>query len=480
MVSPSPALPELPDYSTVDGKGLPRIRRFTDPQRQFIESPYRFTLWLGANGIGKSLGEGELAALALQCGLHWQTPGPVTVMLVGKTWAQLGSTIKYMMRQLPKGVLPDHVNFSGGEMKGQRMKVYDIVGGPGAGGELRLCVHNAENIAGPRADVVICDEPLPEHIHNELWPRLFGRNGRMYVAFTVTYKTAAKVDYLYDLVDDPETEWAGLIHTPLTVANCTPRGGLIESPWVTQTEIDQFAKGLSGIEREMRLGLARYPKADQVWFDAFDDRHVVDNIASIIPDQTELGVGIDHGSKPGRQRAVLVAVGGVGITRRAWIIDEYKADGRTEIEDDARGILDMLARNGPQPQGYTIFDVDVWKGDRKHGGDKWGGIKSNKRLQRAIAAALNMDLKRDRYLKKLPDALRYMRTPRKYDGSHLDGAELIHRMMVGNNPRFLIDRRCQYLINDLRSWQGSKTDPAKDGIDAMRYAVVPMVEGERR
>ena len=80
-------------------------------------------------------------------------------------------------------------------MKGQRLQVFDIIDGPGKGGELRLGTFKAQNLAGPRANVVITDEPLPEAVHNELWPRLLGRDGRMYQGFTPTLGTAHRLDY---------------------------------------------------------------------------------------------------------------------------------------------------------------------------------------------------------------------------------------------------------------------------------------------
>ncbi len=176
----------------------------------------------------------------------------MVVILAGNTWSQLGSTIRYVMTGGLKVWLREGVRYEAGGMKGQRLQVFDIVRGPGAGGELRLGTFKASNLAGPRADVVITDEPLPEAVHDELWPRLLGRNGRMYQAFTPTLGTAARVDYLWELVDDASRPWAGELHVPLTLDAVTPPGGLVELPWMTAREIDEFEHGLSRVEADMR------------------------------------------------------------------------------------------------------------------------------------------------------------------------------------------------------------------------------------
>ena len=37
-----------------------------------------------------------------------------------------------------------------------------------------------------------------------------------------------------------------------------------------------------------------------------------------------------------------------------------------------------------------------------------------------------------------------------------------------------------HLDEDFRLWEGRWVDPHKDGIDAARYIIVPMVEGRKR
>lgn len=451
--------------------------RWTEPQERLFASPYRMTVYWGANGIGKSVALAELARRALSCELPWQQKGPQTVILAGNTWTQLGSTLKYLWSSLDRNTFSRKIRFSGGAVKGQRLAVYDIVSGPAKGGELRLGTFKAENLAGPRADVVITDEPLPRAVYDELWPRLLGRNGRMYQGFTPTISTSEDIGYLWEMVDDPARPWAGEIQVELTLTAVTPRGGLLNVPWMTALEIEQFEAGVSGIERDMRMGRTRYPRPDVAYFGAWGPQLIRPISIRGLPPGTPLGIGIDHGSRPGAQRAVLVAVEGTGIHSRVWVLDEYQGDGRTETDEDAAGVLAMLARHGLQ-----LEHVDRWVGDRAHGGYQGGnGAKSNQRLKAAIAQRIGLDTAgRTGWHERLPDGLRYMWTPRKYDRSVWEGCEILHRMMVGMSPRILVSDRCVHLAEDLSKWQGKSTDPHKDGIDALRYIVVDMIEGRGR
>jgi hypothetical protein len=450
-----------------------RTDRWTNPQKALFSSPYKLTVMWGANGIGKSRGLAELATRAIEGALDWQRPGPQTVILAGNTWSQLGSTIRYMMTGRLQGYLKEGVRYEAGGMKGQRLQVFDIVAGPGKGGELRLGTFKASNLAGPRANCVITDEPLPENVYNELWPRLLGRDGRMYQGFTPTLGTAHKVDYLWSLVDDEDRPWAGQLHVPLSLDAVTPRGGLVELPWMTAEELRQFEAGLSRVEADMRMGRSRTPKQDSAYFSAWRGELVqakpLEQLAG-----WRLGVGIDHGSKPGSQRVVVVACGGRGLYSCIHVLAEWSGQGRTNTRDDAKAIINLL-----ESRGFRLEDVDQWIGDRAHHGDKRGGKKSNTRLKAAIAEALGHDTQRRGWSEKLPKPLRFMRTPRKFDQSVWEGAEILHRLQVSDPARFTVDPSCADLIRDLNEWNGSTsaTNPHKHGIDALRYISVPLVEG---
>ena len=244
---------------------------------------------------------------------------------------------------------------------------------------------------------------------------------------------------------------------------------------MTQDEINQFEQGLSRVEADMRMGRTRTPRTDTAYFSAWRGELVVDRQMRDLAGW-RVGIGIDHGSSPGSQRAILVAVGGRGLYSQVHVLDEYRGDGRTETADDARSIIAMLER-----QGLALADVDQWVGDRAHHGDHRGGKKRNTWLRMSMAQQMGMDTSRRGWSDQLPQPLRFMRTPRKYDQSVWEGAEILHRLMVQDPPRFTVSPQCATLIDDLNSWQWSTsaTDPWKHGIDALRYIAVPMVEGSQ-
>jgi hypothetical protein len=452
---------------------------WTRPQRDFFASDYRLTVWRGANGIGKSQGMAGLCKKALGGELHWQRPGPQTVILTGNTWTQLGSTLKYLWQWIDRRWFRKKIEYQGGGLKGQKLAVYDIVSGPAKGGEFRLGTFRAENLAGPRADVVVADEPLPENVYNELWPRLLGRDGRMYMGFTVTLGTAGRTRYLWEMVDNTALPHVGELVTPLSLDAVTPRGSPVaELPWMSLREIQQFEAGLSRLEVDMRMGRTRAPAFGEAYFSAWGPHLVGD--CDVAP-RARLSVGVDHGSRPGKQRAVLVAVHGQGLAARVWVLGEYKASGRSTDQDDARGILDMIAKAGERA-GVELGprNVDQWVGDRAHHGDRRGGKKSNRRLLRAMAAEMGLDTSQRGWTDKLPPKMRHMQVPYKADGSHWDGMEVLHRLMVGERPRIRFAPDTMFLQQDIEEWDGSLAADQKDGIDALRYIAVPMVEGKTR
>lgn len=469
------------------GSRRPVPDRWTDAQQAALDSGLHLTVFWGGNATGKSMWLAELARRAIRGQLPWQTPGqPYTVILCGNTWTQLGSTLRYFWDGIEPGEFKSGVRYEGGAIKGQRLAVYEVVGGPGQGGELRLGTFRAANLAGPRADLVLADEPLPADVYDELMPRLLGRNGRMFVTFTPTLGTAGDVDYLWALVDDPKRPWAGEIQVETSVENCTPRGGLVEVPFLRQVEIDRLADGVSAIQADMRLGKSRHPRRDCTYFDGVWDHRTL-RVDWSPPAGTKVLVGIDHGSKANAQCAALIYVGGMALSARYHVADFYMSPRRTEMIDDARGILDMLIRNGLArrrvggPPNYDLGDVDLWMGDRSHGGYRGGlGAKSNGDLQRALAGLVGFNvgaLPAWKWREKMPAALRKIRVPKKRNRSMWDGMDVVRRMLAGGRLTVARRKECDPVQEAIERWQGALLDPMRDRLDAVRYAVVEVDSG---
>ena len=434
--------------------------RWTDPQRQLLAATESVVIFWGANQIGKSWALAADALLFLRGEHpHDQTHRPpVTVLYLGESWKQMVAAIRTLWGMIDKRQMPK-LRLDGGMLKGQKYAVYDLREGPGMGSQLILGTfeEGAQRWAGFAAHRVVCDEPMPKAIYGELYPRLVRWRGHMRIGFTPTLGTAEDLRYLWDLADGGQ---AREIKVPLSLDAITPRGGLVETPWHDQAWLDDFEAHLLPTERDMRMGRSRFPLAADRYLMGWGEHLIRPDPC---PAGARLGVGIDHGSGAGRQRAVIVGVRIEGHEQRVWTLNEVYSDGRTTPQEDARGILRAL-----EEVGQSIRDVDVWIGDRSHAGDKWGGYKSNALLVRAFSEALNV------HRSKLPLPLRRMRVPYKTAESMEHGCRVLNALMLADH--LWIHPRCQRLPVDLAEWRGDRTDPCKDGIDALRYIVVDLVD----
>jgi hypothetical protein len=159
------------------------------------------------------------------------------------------------------------------------------------------------------------------------------------------------------------------------------------------------------------------------------------------------------------------------------VIAEVASDGRTTSEDDAKGITEALER-----AGESVESVDVWLGDRRHAGDSLGGEKSNWRLLVAFACLRGLcrpgdpPRKQKDAVRALPEPLRKMRVPRKWEGSVFDNARLLNDFMIRRRVHF--PKAAATTLQGIRSWRGRQDDPEKDACDAFRYATIGLLESK--
>jgi hypothetical protein len=427
-------------------------------------------MW-GGNGLGKSYILAEYCRRYLAREHSWQAGDshPPQLILAGNTWGQLSQLLEYLWAVVDRRWFREVLRLEGGSIKGQRLPIFDVVAGPGRGGQLRLGTFDAKTLAGPRAGLVVTDEPMPESVFTELVTRTIGRadRTRMLIGYTPTLGNCYGLEYLWKLVDDPATPWVGEVQMELTAENCTPRGGLVERPWMAQGRIDEIAATLPAKERDMRLGRARQPIQAAAYFDRWDPQSMVRTRQLTEMAGWRLAVGVDHGSRPGAQCAYLVAVLPMGEGQcRVHVIAEYVATTQTSAEDGA-GIASMLAR-----AGVAVGQVDLWVGDRAHESRSKAVWKTNQFLRAGIARALGVDVTRRDWTKSIPRPLAQMRTPKKFVGSHWARALVLHRLMT--QGALTVDPGCPHLIQALGTWQGGSKEPEKDKLDAFGY---PVLEG---
>lgn len=175
--------------------------------------------------------------------------------------------------------------------------------------------------------------------------------------------------------------------------------------------------------------------------------------------QCRVVLSTDWGWKPGKQTTLLMLL---KIHSKddieIYVLDEYSPiEGRTSIEDDAKGIVAMLARNG-------IFwpEVDECWTDRPYRSGH-GAEKSAKLLTRALSHQLGMHPDKNptpvRTVVKPSDAIPYV-------------CWWLYQQMAKPHG-FGVHSRCERTIAALQAYDGTIKDcDAKDPCDAIRYAVM--------
>lgn len=438
---------------------------WTAPQVAFFRDPAPWRVLFTGNGMGKTR--------ALVAEFIWRARGqhpfrrvhapPVSMLLVCESF-EAQSTIDFASQfaaMVDLREIADGLGYEPG--RGFRGRPPRIVwtSGPGAGSELTISTYRAgaRKAAGGTRHFVGCNEPMPEALWGELTARGRGVQGELALVFTPTPEHPPQ-GWLEQKVRGSEVsctqaalerENLRLVWSPTGVAS-----GRVIDDWA---RVERQIQSWHPLEREMRLGKSWEAVAGDRLLVGFSD----ENILQAAPPDPSTGwprlvVGIDHGSGAGRQRAVILGAHVYHSHTRAHVLAEVAQETATTPRQDAEAISAALAR-----LGATIDQVDYWVGDRRHAGDKWGGEKTNYLLLRAFSEL------RGCAPKSLPKALQALHVPTKYSGSVYASVRHANGMFLSRH--LTVDPSCTELIRCVRTWQGSRTDPAKDIVDAMFYAL---------
>lgn len=429
--------------------------RLSQPQVDFASSRERFLLWRGGNSIGKSWGHSwDLVHFARGTHLWRSVPaGPRKIMVAGFSFAQMDPLMEKLWLMLPKGEIHPKLYFAPGQgIKGFKEPVIPFIAGPGAGSVIYLATYEqgTERIMGFQGHRLSMDEPPPASLYGEARPRLNYYRGEMRITFTPT-PSSPPLAYMRKEVEEGRVVE---IQTTYNQAACTIRGGLVPWAWKREPEIEEDIGNYLPDERPMRRDGAWDPVVSGRWLEKVTDAIVVEE--PLPPGRWYFAVGIDHGTRPGREWATLLAANAQGEYR--WL-DEAHEEGVTSMADDASNILKMLERNG-----LTWEEVDHWVGDRRTAESTWGSPKSNADLTDALAAELDIPARelRERGLRIV--------TAFKDRGSVRRGATLINQLAA--TDRLRIHRRCQGFIGGAKVWRGEEALECKDPIDSGRYGLI--------
>ena len=435
----------------------------TPPQEAWLRDPSKIKLLLGGNQVGKTYA--QTAELLYRClGNHpyLQTdPPPITAFLITHSHQQSITIQEKLYAMTPKEALHPSCEF----VPGRGFRGIHPVVRFNNGSMIQIKTANQGlGLASATVSYVAIDEPVSQEVWGELAARVLrggagGSTGTIGITMT---PVGQDVSYLKNLVDEGRVSCH---RAPLTVEKTTPK---FCNPIISQEQIDRISQTYLPIDRAARL--------NGDWVVGIPEGRVFDQFSEDMISQHPapqgnycFAVGVDHGSQPNAQVALLAAIE-MSDPMNPWVyvLDEYVSGGAPP-EAHARAILEMLSRNSIDAAACR------WSGDNIHFGTAGGsGRMSNSLLERAFERVLQ-------YPKgNLPFRIRTIKKPRY---SVYYGSAMIHSIMA--RKQFFIHPRCERTILSIQRWTMKRNQSARSkdefghAVDALRYTIVPTLESTR-
>lgn len=427
----------------------------TDP-----EADGRPLLWLGANQIGKSFAQAaKVLHFVRRSGPYaLRKPGPVRVAVISISKEQIEPLMAKIWDLLPKGVnakgdlvaleAPDLRFEPGFGFRGKPPRI-KFTSGPGKGSVVIFATYQqgSARIAGLTADVVLLDEPPPESMWGEVCLRVMRLAGQIWITMTITPDSPPQ-DWLKAKVDAGQLRF---MQTPLTVRNIKAPG---LPPFLSAAKIAAMRAQVPEAERPLRFDAAWEGATVEQWLSAWSGELVG---TCRPPRGAQLIVAGDHGIRPGRQGAALIAYV-LTPAPRFWLLGEVCCDPTnmkpTTSREDAQNIKRML-----DTWGYSWEHIDDWVFDRAADAYRQEVKKSNKLLRLHLAEVYGVE----------QDKFPRLEVPYKTGGSFLQGFSLLNSMFC--DRQITVDPRCIGFIRSCQNWDGAKRSPLKDILDSVRYGL---------
>jgi len=427
-------------------------------QWAFLHDPSKVKLARWGNQWGGKTTAG-LAEVIWRCeGAHPFLKVPnraIEAWIICASWAQSVAVQEKFWNLVDRSLLDDSTVFNpkngfGAKNPTIRFKNGSVV-------RFRTTNQGGLNLSAATIDVAMFDEPpTSQRIYVEVSKRLMRRQGTMLLTLT---PVNADVDWLRKLCEEGKVadhhyrmEAANLVPVGETAPLMLPDGRPMDQEWIDE-EIEKTPE----YERPVVChGEWDFRLADRV-FTAFRPEHVH---ARPNAGENLVLLGADHGSKVGKQVALLVyLLRRPGDHPLIYVLDEDVDEvGERTPEEDAAAILAMLDRHD-----LAWHEIDeVWS-DRLY---LRGGLskKSSKDLQASIAKKLKLPAPKLR-----PPVWTVKRGEGHGAGSVRAGVRYLHHAMLRPGG-FGIHPRCKHLIEALNRWDFTD-DIHKDKIDALRYAL---------
>lgn len=240
---------------------------------------------------------------------------------------------------------------------------------------------------------------------------------------------------------------------PLSEASCTTESGRVIR---SASSIARQVASYGAWEIRQRVHGDWEGVTEGRWIPAYGDACVVTD--EDVPSTLEaLGLGWDHGERPGAQACYLVGWDG----HRLWVLGEYTSHERATPAEDAQGAWALCQRWGLS----SPFDVAEARGDSNSAGKLGLGASVNDLLEREFARMFGLDSPPFR-----------VRVPYKARGSVKARARMVSAACASG--RFLVHESCRQLDAALRNWAG-RDDDLKHALDACGYIAEVWLGGSR-
>ena len=444
--------------------------QWTPPQRAFHELQSKRKLFRAGNQIGKSW-----AVLAEAIWIASKThpyqrprPGPLEIWVVCTSWSQSVAIMRKFRELCPPEYVDDKRSSNFNSRSGYGKDNPAVVFLDGTIIRFRTTNQGPEALQGATIHHVVIDEPTAPDIYRELDRRVMRTGGTISISATPANRDCT---WMRDMVTDGAIDE---IHARLTVANLTPVGAdgplrLLDGTPMNQAWIDEQWRVTPAMFAPVVLDGEWDMRPEGVFFKSFDPARHVSPLARLNPARGEItwALGIDYSAaqREHGQTAALLQVQSQldehGRKREAVLVtDEVVMPGVATNTQFADKMLDMVERHGLR-----------WRDLGKVHGDnpvrsRWG-MKSNIETMRAISSRPGVS----------PRALR-PRILKAKDGTQSagtvsTGCRYLHVAMVHEN--LVVHPRCSGIIDALQTWDFDPKHPAKDRIDAIRYALKPWI-----
>lgn len=444
--------------------------QWTPPQRAFHQQQSKRKLFRAGNQIGKTW-----AVLAEAIWIASKThpyqaprPGPLEIWIICTSWSQSVAIMRKFHQLCPRHLINDRASSNFSVRSGYGKDNPAVVFVDGTIIRFRTTNQGPEALQGSTVHHVVIDEPTSIDIYRELDRRVMRTGGTVSISATPANRDCT---WMREMVEDGSILE---VHAKLTVANLTPEGEreplrLLDGTLMDQAWIDEQWRLTPALFAPVVLDGEWDMRPEGVFFDLFDPAIHVNGQARLDPARGEirLQLGIDYAAAAreyGQTAALLQVQQSIdehGRKREAVLmLDEVVMPGVATNRAFADKLVAMLSRHGLnwrdlyQPHGDNPV-VSRWV------------QKSNIETMKAIAKRLGIGPN------ALQPRIRSAKEGRQSSGMVDAGCRYLYAAMA--DQLFVVHPRCVLTIEAIQTWDYDAHHPAKDRIDAIRYALKPWI-----